>query len=163
MLSATVVLAGFGGSAAAQQGAERTFQKQVGDWKADCFKEPGDEKPYCRIMAVKLLDGVGPRNFLQVGPAFDRDQKGIVIATYLGFTGGSKILLAVDGDEPETLNAPAKNNVIAPADLSARVIERMETGKEFKVRFRPATGTNQQIVLDLSGYQALLPEVKAQL
>lgn len=139
----------------------KLFEKQDGVWKATCFKEQGDDTPYCRVMVVKVFkDGARTGNFIQFGPAWDRGQTGVVVASYLGFTRESKIRVRVDDGEPWVIGAPMENHVIVPADVAETMVETMKAGETVHLRFKPATGVWQELEFPLAGFPGLVEAIQ---
>ena len=148
-------------SATARAEGVKVFEKTAGVWKASCFKEPGDEAPYCRAMVVKVFkDGARTGNFVQFGPAWDRGNTGFVIASYLGFTRESSIRLGIDDQEPWSIAAPMDNHAILPPDVTQSMIDRMTVGKTVRLRFKPATGVKQDLKFPLDGFSGLVEAIQ---
>lgn len=160
--TATLVLAFTLGlsSADAQQGAVKVFEQQEGPWKASCFRDPIEPAPYCRIMALKLIGPEGmAMNFAQFGPAWDRGQTGIVVATYLGFAKKSIVSLQIDDIEPWTVRAPDTNHVITPFDLTPIILKAMDEGDTMTLTFKPANGGKHTVSASLENYRTLLASI----
>lgn len=145
----------------AQNGAVKVFEEKQGPWTASCFRDANEPAPYCRIMAIKLIgpDGMA-MNFAQFGPAWDRGQSGLVIATYLGFARKSSVSLQVDDMAPWTVKAPDTNHVITPQDLTPVILNAMEKGQKVTLTFKPANGGEETVSAELSDYRTLAAAVQ---
>ncbi|CCQ72580.1 invasion associated locus B family protein [Magnetospira sp. QH-2] len=148
----------------ASANAVRVFEAQQGAWKASCYKDPGSDEPYCHLMVIHTFaDGSKTGNFVRFGPVFDRDKRGVVVASYLGFAKKSKISIQVDMDGAEDKKwsdpAPKTNHLVIPEQVSGEILTAMEAGQSLRLKFKPATGIAQNIKVSLTDYRDLLKAV----
>ncbi|MGB0748250.1 MAG: invasion associated locus B family protein [Magnetospiraceae bacterium] len=162
IVSAVAMMAVFAASGSALAQNIRLLEETSGAWKGSCYKEAASPAPYCRIMAIQLLGDLKKTgNFIQFGPAFDRGNKGFVVATYLGFAPESVVELSVDQGASWSLPTSAENHTIAPGVMTEEILSKMAAGENLTITFKPATGVTQSLSVPLDGYRALLKPVHA--
>ncbi|GAB6051803.1 hypothetical protein JCM17960_06230 [Magnetospira thiophila] len=138
----------------------RIFEAQQGAWKASCYKDTDGEAPYCHLMVLHVFaDGSKTGNFVRFGPVFDRGEKGVVVASYLGFARKSDISIQVDDREPWSDPAPTTNHLVISAQVSAEILAAMAAGQQLRLTFKPATGVTQDVEVSLTDYRDLLGAV----
>ncbi len=138
------------------------FEERAGTWKATC-DEMEDGKVYCRMFHIEQFGEWKTKNFVQLGPAWNPDAVGFVIATYLGFKQGSTVSIGIDKYERHKITAPKGNNLMLSPQATEKILQEMENGNKIVVTFNSYSGVRHLSLADLGAFKTLLAKVKVQM
>ena len=138
------------------------FEERAGTWKATC-DEMEDNKVYCRMFHIEQFGEWKTKNFVQLGPAWNPDAVGFVVATYLGFKQGSTVSIGIDKHERHKVTAPKGNNLMLSPQATEKILQEMENGHKIVVTFKSYSGVRHLSLADLGPFKTLLAKVKVQM
>ena len=138
------------------------FEERAGTWKATC-DEMEDNKVYCRMFHIEQFGEWKTKNFVQLGPAWNPDAVGFVVATYLGFKQGSTVSIGIDKYERHKVTAPKGNNLMLSPQATEKILHEMENGHKIVVTFNSYSGVRHLALADLGPFKTLLAKVKVQM
>ncbi len=138
------------------------FEERAGTWKATC-DEMEDGKVYCRMFHIEQFGEWKTKNFVQLGPAWNPDAVGFVIATYLGFKQGTTVSIGIDKHKRHEVTAPKGNNLMLSPQATERILQEMENGNKIVVTFNSHSGVRHLSLADLGAFKTLLAKVKVQM
>ena len=138
------------------------FEERAGTWKATC-DEMEDSKVYCRMFHIEQFGEWKTKNFVQLGPAWNPDAVGFVVATYLGFKQGTKVSIGIDKHKRHEVTAPTGNNLMLSPEDTEKILQEMENGHKIVVTFKSYSGVRHLSLADLGPFKTLLAKVKVQM
>ena len=138
------------------------FEERAGTWKATC-DEMEDSKVYCRMFHIEQFGEWKTKNFVQLGPAWNPDAVGFVVATYLGFKQGSTVSIGIDKHKRHEVTAPKGNNLMLNPQDTEKILQEMENGHKIVVTFNSYSGVRHLALADLGPFKTLLAKVKVQM
>lgn len=138
------------------------FEERAGTWKATC-DEMEDSKVYCRMFHIEQFGEWKTKNFVQIGPAWTPDAVGFVVATYLGFKEGTKVIIGIDKHKRYEITAPKGNNLMIRPEITEKILQEMENGHKIVVTFNSYSGVRHLSLTDLGPFNTLLIKVKKQM
>lgn len=141
---------------------DHLFEERAGTWKATC-DELEDRKIYCRIFHIEQFGEWKAKNFVQLGPAWNPEAVGFVIATYLGFKEGTTVTVGIDKHERLKITAPKGNNLMIGPEVTETILQQMENGNKIVLTFNSYSGVRHLTLTDLGPYKELLAKVKVQM
>ena len=138
------------------------LEERAGTWKATC-DEMQDGKVYCRMFHIEQFGEWKTKNFVQLGPAWNPDAVGFVVATYLGFKQGSTVSIGIDKHKRHEVTAPKGNNLMLSPQATEKILQEMESGHKIVVTFNSYSGVRHLTLADLGPFKMLLAKVKVQM